>query len=121
MIRPYIYVLYHKQNLYSNTAFFYIDSSANSRSAPTNLVKPVHAQASSQQKDVDTARAIVNSTSNQITVFLKKAKLQFEHWSPEPMNRKRKLVDDDAIVTNPKKIRQDYGLPVQFVAKVPKY
>ena len=101
------------------TAFFYIDSSAHSPSARTNMMKPVFVQVNqtNDQKQLDKA-----PTADHIPIYLKCA---IRHFKNEPhettTNRKRKLVDDVVIATNQKKVRRDYGLPVQFTAKVPKY
>ena len=102
--------------MFSYTTFFYINSSAHSPSAETNRVKPACVQ-------VETS-AILKATADHIPIYVMSAMRHFENLSHDTVttiNRKRKLVDDDVIATNQKKVRRDYGLPVQFTAKVPKY
>ena len=84
------------------------------------MKRPVFLQVN--QKQLDDVRANTKSiTAEKIPIYIKCAMRHYENSHDKIINKKRKFDDVDVIATNQKKVRRDYGLPVQFTAKVPKY
>ena len=71
------------------------------------------------QKQLDDVRANTKSiTTEKIPIYIKSDMRHYENSDDKIINKKRKFDDIVVIATNQKKVRRDYGLPVQFNAIV---